>query len=91
MSDEVRCLLAVKVVPGAARDEVAGVLGDAIKIKLQAPPVDGKANAALCLFLAERLGLPRRAVTLRQGETARLKLVAIDGLGLAEARARLGV
>lgn len=85
------CLLAVKVIPGAAREEVAGWLGEALKIKVKAPPVDGRANVALCEFLAGRLGLPRRAVTVRQGESSRQKLIAIEGLNLAEARARLGV
>lgn len=85
------CLLAVKAIPGAAHDEVAGWLGEALKVKVKAPPVDGRANEALCEFLAERLGLPRRAVTVRRGEGSRQKLLAIEGLDEAEARARLGV
>jgi len=83
------CLLAVKVIPGASRDEICGWLGETLKVKLTAPPVDGRANEALAGFLAEKLGLPRRSVALARGETARQKLVRIDGLTLAEAKARL--
>jgi uncharacterized protein len=84
------CQLAVKVIPGASRDEVVGRLGEAVKIKLRAPPVEGRANAALVEFLAARLELPRRAVTLVRGETARQKILHIDGLDLATVRTRLG-
>ncbi|HWA87669.1 MAG TPA: DUF167 domain-containing protein [Opitutus sp.] len=84
------CTLAVKVIPNAPRTEIAGWLGDALKIKLHAPPVDGRANAALCAFLADRLQLPRRAVTLLRGDTSRRKLLRIDGLDLAQLRHSLG-
>jgi uncharacterized protein (TIGR00251 family) len=83
------CTLAIKVIPNAPRTGIAGRLGDALKIKLHAPPVEGRANAALCEFLADRLDLPRRAVTLLRGDTSRQKLVRIDGLSPAEVNARL--
>lgn len=83
-------LLAIKAVPNAAKSEVVGWLGDALKIKLKAPPVDGKANAELRRFLAETLGLPKAAVTLATGETARQKRVQIEGLTLEEVRERIG-
>jgi len=83
------CQLAIKAVPNAARSEVVGWLGEALKIKLKAPPVDGKANAELCRFLATTLGLPKSAVTLATGESARQKRVRITGLTLPEVRARL--
>ena len=85
------CTLAVKAVPNAPRCEICGRLGDAVKIKIAAPPAEGKANAALCDFLADTLGLPRRAVTVKLGDTSRQKLVHIEGLELAEALARLGL
>ena len=85
------CRLEVKAVPNAARDEVAGMFGSAVKIKLSAPPVEGRANEALVKFLAGRLGLPRRAVSLERGDTSRHKLVLIDGLDLATVRRLLGV
>lgn len=84
------CRLEVKVIPGASRDEVAGTMGNAVKIKLRAPPVDGRANEALVEFLAAQLDLPRRAISLERGDTSRQKLLRIDGLDLATVRARLG-
>lgn len=83
------CTLAVKAVPNAPRNALAGWLGDALKVRVQAPPVEGRANEALCEFLAGELGLPRRAVTVLRGDTSRLKLVRIEGLAEADARARL--
>lgn len=83
------CLLAVKVIPNASRDEIVGWLGDALKVKLQAPPVEGRANAALCIFLAAALGLPKSAVTLATGETSRQKRVRLAGLTAPELRERL--
>ena len=85
------CTLAIKAVPNAPRGEVCGWLGDALKVKVHAPPVEGRANDALCEFLADALSLPRRAVTVQHGDTSRHKLVRIEGLALAEVRARLGV
>ena len=84
------CRLEVKVIPGASRDEVAGTMGNAVKIKLRAPPVEGRANEALVEFLSEQLDLPRRAISLERGETSRQKLLRIEGLDLATVRARLG-
>jgi len=71
-------VLMLHVQPGAARTQVVGAHGDALKIKLAAPPVDGKANAALLLFLAEAFGVPLRQVTLVRGQTARVKVARID-------------
>lgn len=84
------CLLIIKAVPNAAKSEIVGWLGDALKIKLKAPPVDGKANAELCRFLAETLGLPKSAVTLATGESARQKRVRIEGLSLDEVKKIFG-
>lgn len=72
-------LLTLRVQPGAKRTEVAGSLGDALKIRLAAPPVDGKANEALIAFLAEAFGVPVRNVTLVSGHTSRSKRVRVDG------------
>ncbi len=83
------CVLPVKVVPSASRNEIQGWLGDALKIRIQAPPTDGKANAALCQFLAEQLGLSRNAVSLSTGASSRQKRVEIKGMSLAEVKARL--
>lgn len=88
---QTRCTLAVKAVPNAPRSEVVGWLGDALKIKVHAPALDGRANDALCEFLAAELGLPRRAVTLAHGDKSRQKLVHIAGLTWTEVQTKLGV
>ena len=83
------CMLAVKAIPNAPRSEVVGWLGEALKVKIHAPPVEGRANDALCEFLAETLGIARRRVTLLRGATARKKLIRIAGLTPADVRQRL--
>jgi uncharacterized protein (TIGR00251 family) len=83
------CVLAIKAVPGASRDAVTGWHGDALKVKVRAPALDGRANDALCAFLADMLALPRRAVTLTHGEKSRQKLIRIAGLTTEVARRRL--
>lgn len=81
-------LLILHIQPGAKKTEVAGEHGDALKIRLAAPPVDGKANAALQAFVAERLGVGRAAVTLKSGQTSRRKVLAVAGAP-ADAERRL--
>ena len=71
--------LTLHVQPGAKRTEVAGLHGDALKIRLAAPPVEGRANEALLKFIAESFGVPLRQVELRQGGQSRHKVVAITG------------
>ena len=72
--------LTLHIQPGAKKSGIAGLHGDALKIRLAAPPVDGKANDCLIGFLAERLGVPRSQVGLVSGLTSRSKRVRIDGL-----------
>jgi len=81
----------VRVQPRASRTEVAGRQGDALKIRLTAPPVDGAANDALVRFLAERLQVSRSAVRLETGTAGRSKVVAVDGIGVEAAVRRLGI
>ncbi len=83
--------LTLKIVPRASRNAVGEAIGEALKIRLQAPPVDGKANAALIGFLADVLGVPGRAVTILSGETGRLKRVRVVGLTTVQAEARLSI
>jgi uncharacterized protein (TIGR00251 family) len=82
-------LLAVHVQPGASRSEVAGLHGDALKVRVASPPVDGRANAALVNFVAELLAVPRAGVRIISGQTGRRKLLRIEGLTLADAERRL--
>ncbi len=72
-----RLLLTLHIQPGAKKTEVCGLHGDALKIRLAAPPVDGKANAALLAFVADRLGLSKSAVSLKSGQTSRRKVVEV--------------
>jgi uncharacterized protein (TIGR00251 family) len=81
--------LRLKVVPGASRDEVVGLHGDRIRVKVTAPPEGGKANRAVVALLAERLGVARRDVEILQGESSPLKTAAVRGLTADDVLARL--
>ncbi len=81
--------VAIRLQPRSSRDQVLGERDGAIAIKLQAPPVDGEANAALLRFVARRLGVPPRDVTLVRGATSRSKWIAVQGRSAAEVRAAL--
>ena len=69
--------LTLHVQPGAKKTQASGLHGDALKIRLAAPPVDGKANAALVAFIAERLGVAKSSVCVKSGLTSRRKQVEI--------------
>ena len=71
--------LTLHVQPGAKRTDVAGLHGEALKIRLAAPPIEGRANEALLKFIAESFGVPMRQVELKQGGQSRHKVVAITG------------
>ena len=82
-------ILRVHVVPNAKVDCVMGEHGGAIKIKLRAAAIEGKANTALIRFLAEQLKLPRHVIVLERGHRSRDKLIRIDGLTAEEVRTRM--
>jgi uncharacterized protein (TIGR00251 family) len=82
-------ILRVHVLPNAKVNSVVGMHGGAIKIKLRAPAVEGKANTALVRFLAEQLKLPRHSIVLERGHRSHGKLVRVDALTEAEVRRRL--
>jgi uncharacterized protein (TIGR00251 family) len=75
-----RVRFAVRVQPRAARDELAGTYGDALKVRLSAPPVDGAANDALVKFFASIFAVDRRSIRILAGESSRSKVVEIDGI-----------
>ena len=81
----------VHVAPRASKNEIQGRYGDAIKIRLTAPPVEGAANEALIEFLADRLGVPRRQVEILSGTSSRDKLVRVVGLTPAEVEQQLAL
>ena len=80
---------AVRVVPRAGRTAISGVRGDALLVRLAAPPVDGAANDALIAFLADLFDRPKRDLTVVSGHTSRQKRIAIAGLTEAQVAARL--
>lgn len=82
-------MIRVHVIPNAKIHKVAGEHGDAIRIKLRAPAIEGKANTALRKFLAEKLSIPQRAIVLERGERSRDKVLRIDGLSEEDVRQRL--
>lgn len=77
--------------PNSSKDEVIGPHNDELKVKLTAPPIDGKANEALVKFLSRVLELPKKNFTLIRGDTGRHKVIEISGLSEAELRARLKI
>jgi uncharacterized protein len=79
----------VKVHPRAKKDAITGEIGDALKVALNAPPVDGKANDACVRFVAEILRVPRSSVTIAAGETNRNKLIRVAGMSAAQVEERL--
>jgi len=82
-------LIHVKVLPRSSRNEIVGMEAEVLKVKLTAPPVEGKANQALRSFLAKRLGLGKGRVEIVSGERSRLKSVSILGLSEKETLALL--
>ena len=82
-------ILRVHVVPNATSDCVVGEHGGAVKIKLRAPAVEGKANAALISFLSKQLNISRRAIVLERGHKSRDKLIRVNGLSQEDVRNRL--
>ena len=83
--------LAVHLQPRAARTELAGLHGDALKVRVAAPPAGGAANAALCSVLADRLGLPLSRIRIQRGATSRAKVVCLQGVRAADVAARLNL
>lgn len=81
--------LVLHVQPGAKRNSVVGIHGDALKIAVAAPPVDGRANEAICIFVAELLRVPARSVSVVAGATSRRKVLSISDARLTEVEATI--
>ncbi len=88
-ADKDGVVLSLHIQPGAKKTEIVGPHGNALKIRLAAPPVDGKANAALLAFVAAKLGAGKAAVELVSGETSRAKRVRVAGITPQQALAGL--
>jgi uncharacterized protein (TIGR00251 family) len=82
-------LLAIKVTPRSGSDQITGVDGSALKIRLKAPPVDGKANDQLIRFLSGLLEVPPSEIRIVRGQTSREKVLLVTGSGSEELRNRL--
>lgn len=89
VADDRGVILRLHIQPGAKKTVVAGLHGEALKIRLAAQPVDGKANACLVAFLADRLGLAKAAISLIAGATSRAKRVRVAGIDRDRARQNL--
>lgn len=87
--DEEGVRFAVRVSPRASRGAIVGLHGEALKVSLAAPPVEGQANAALCELLAKALKVPKSNVHIVQGERSRTKTVRVSGVRAADVRALL--
>jgi len=82
---------AVKVHPRAKRNAITGEVGDALKLSLTAPPIEGRANEACIEFIANLLKLPRSSVTIASGQNSRRKVIRVVGLSAEEVRERIGM
>ena len=83
--------VSVRVVPRSSKEGVAGFEGCVVRIRLNAPPVEGKANEALVRFLAKAVGVPKSRITLVTGEKGRNKIVRVDGITREALMAALGL
>lgn len=79
-----KACIEVVVRPRGGRDRLVGMVGDALRVAVSAPPVDGKANDAVIALLAKQLGVPRSSVSIASGKTGRRKLVCFEGLSSAQ-------
>jgi len=83
-------IFAIKVHPRAKKNAITGEVGDALKVSITAPPVDGKANEACVEFFAKLLNVPRSSVTITAGQSSRNKVIRVAGLSAEEVSRRLG-
>ncbi len=83
-------LIRIKVVPGASRERVMGMLGDRVKVAVAAPPEDGKANQAICALLAKVLGVGTKSVAVTAGMTNPRKTVRVAGMTVGEVAGKFG-
>jgi len=81
---------AVRVHPRAKKNAITGEIGDALKVSLTAPPIDGRANHASIEFFAKLLKVPRTSVTIASGLSSRNKVIRVAGLSAGQVRERLG-
>lgn len=83
--------ITLKVVPGSSRDRIAGMLGDALKVQVSAPPEKGRANAAVAALLSESLGVNAKSVSVIRGATSPRKTVLVRGCSIEQVKSALGL
>jgi uncharacterized protein len=88
--DGIGVSIQVRVHPRAKKNAITGELGDALKVSLTAPPIEGRANEACIEFFAKLLKVPRSSVTIASGQTSRNKVIRVAGISAAELRNRIG-
>ena len=88
---EAAIFLKIHLLPRASRDEICGLHGDAIKVKVTAPPIEGRANMALQRFIAKKLHLASSQVEIMAGKRSREKILKISGISRAEVEKALGI
>ncbi len=89
--NEATITLKIHLLPRASRNEICGLHGDAIKVKVTAPPVEGKANMALQRFIAKKLDLAASQIEIMAGQRSREKILRISGISRAEVEKALGI
>ncbi len=90
-SDGDGVLIHLRAQPGASRNEITGVAEGRLRVRVQAPPVEGAANAALCRFLAKSLGVAKSRASIVRGDRSREKTLHVAGVNTDEARRKLGI
>jgi len=86
---DTKTIIRVRVLPRTSKNQIVGMDGGVFKVKLTAPPVEGKANKALVSFLGKKLGLPKRDIEIVSGEHSREKTLKINGLSIEEVMGKL--
>jgi uncharacterized protein (TIGR00251 family) len=86
-----RATLKARVVPNARRSEVAGFMQEEVRVKIQAPAHEGKANAELIRFLSELIGCAKSSIIIKRGEKSRNKVIEIEGVSPQEVWRKLGI
>jgi uncharacterized protein (TIGR00251 family) len=89
--NEAAIIFKIHLLPRASRDEICGLQGDAIKVKVTAPPIEGKANMALQRFIAKKLHLASSQVEIMAGKRSREKILKVSGISRAEVEKALGI
>ena len=89
--NEATITLKIHLLPRASRDEICGLHGDAIKVKVTAPPIEGKANKALQIFIAEKLNISASQIEIVAGQRSRKKTLRISGISRAAVEKALGI